>query len=64
MATKNHTLAPLAALTSISVKWKWKPKHQIVFDTMKKIMAKETLMAYPDFIKPFIIYTDASKVHL
>ncbi len=27
-------------------------------------MAKETLLAYPDFIKPFIIHTDASKVHL
>ena len=31
---------------------------------MKRIMARETLLAYPDFNKEFHIYTDASKVQL
>ena len=34
------------------------------FDTMKKIMAKETLLAYPNFKIPFEIHTDASAYQL
>ena len=38
--------------------------EQHSFETMKRIMARETLLAYPDFNKEFHIYTDASKVQL
>ena len=31
---------------------------------MKRIMARETLLAYPDFNKEFHIYTDASNIQL
>ena len=31
---------------------------------MKKLIAKETMLTYPDFNKPFVIHTDASKVQL
>ena len=31
---------------------------------MKKILSSEILLAYPDFTKPFIIYTDASHTQL
>ena len=31
---------------------------------MKRIMARETLLAYPDFSKEFHIHTDASDVQL
>lgn len=31
---------------------------------MKKVIAKETLLAFPDFTKPFEIHTDASKIQL
>jgi hypothetical protein len=31
---------------------------------MKKIISWETLLAYPDFTKPFIIHTDASHTQL
>jgi hypothetical protein len=61
---RSHTLAPLAALMSVAEQWKWNPYHQSVFETMKRIMARETLLAYPDFSKPFTIHTDASKVQL
>ena len=30
----------------------------------KKVIAKETLLAFPDFIKPFEIHTDSSKIQL
>jgi hypothetical protein len=28
---------------------------------MKTILAQETMLTYPEFDKPFVIYTDASK---
>jgi RNase H-like domain found in reverse transcriptase len=31
---------------------------------MKKILSQETFLAYPNFSKPFDVYTDASKLHL
>ena len=61
---RSHVLAPLAALTSKTTKWKWGPEEQHSFDTMKKIISRETLLAYPDFNKPFTIHTDASHTQL
>ena len=40
------------------------PKHDKAFQTMKALITKETLLAYTDFNKPFLINTDASKVQL
>jgi len=61
---RSHVLAPLTALTSVKTKWKWTDEHQKAFDTMKRIMARETILAYPDFNKVFEIHTDASKTQL
>jgi hypothetical protein len=36
----------------------------MAFDNMKRIMARETILAYPDFNKPFEIHTDASATQL
>ena len=45
--------------------WKWDPIHQAAFDCVKATIAKEVLvLAYPDFSKPFEIYTDASTLQL
>jgi hypothetical protein len=35
--------------------WRWDPIHQQVFDNVKAAIAKETVLAYPDFLKPFEI---------
>jgi len=59
-----HVLAPLAALTSKTTKWKWEPQHQKAFAMANKVIAKETLLAYPDFNKPFQIHADASHYQL
>ena len=61
---RSHILAPLAALTSKSAKWRWDKEHQEAFDTMKNVIAREVMLAYPDFKKPFIIHTDASHTQL
>ena len=44
--------------------WRWDPIHQQAFDNVKAAIAKETVLAYPDFLKPFEIYMDASSMQL
>jgi hypothetical protein len=44
--------------------WHWDSIHQIAFDNVKTTIAKEVVLAYPDFSKPFDIYTDASTKQL
>jgi hypothetical protein len=44
--------------------WHWDSIHQIAFDNVKTTIAKEVVLAYPDFTKPFDIYTDASTKQL
>ena len=61
---RSELLAPLSSMTSSNVKFKWTEVHDSSFNEMKKIMARETLLAFPDFNKPFDIHTDASKVQL
>ena len=61
---RSHLLAPLSSLTSSKVKWKWTTEHQESFDKMKALMAKETLVTFPDFNKEFEIHTDASALQL
>jgi hypothetical protein len=33
--------------------WWWDPIHQKAFDSIKAAIAKETVLAYPDFLKSF-----------
>jgi hypothetical protein len=44
--------------------WQWDPIHQQVFDNAKATIAKEVVLAYPDFLKPFKMYKDASTMQL
>ena len=44
--------------------WQWDPIHQQAFNNVKAAIAKETVLAYPDFSKPFEMYTDASSTQL
>ena len=61
---RSETLAPLTALTSSKLKFKWTEECTNAFNTMKKIIAKHILLAYPDFSQPFHVHTDASKLQL
>jgi hypothetical protein len=49
---------------SKSIKWKWTAEHQEAFEKMKLLIAKETLLSFPDFSQEFEIDTDASKLQL
>jgi hypothetical protein len=44
--------------------WHWDLIHQIAFDNVKLTIAKEVVLAYPCFSKPFEIYTDTSTLQL
>ena len=44
--------------------WKWESIHQQAFDNVKATVTKEVVLAYPDFTKPFEMYTDASTMQL
>ena len=61
---RSHILAPLASLTSDKVKWEWGPKQSAAFAMAKRVIAREAMLAYPDFNKPFTIHTDASHYQL
>jgi hypothetical protein len=45
-------------------KLRWESIHQQAFDNVKTTIAKEVVLAYPDFTKPFKIYTNASTTQL
>ena len=49
---------------SAKVPWKWTNEHQMCFDSIKRIIGREVLLAYPDFNAPFVIHTNASKLQI
>ena len=56
--------APLNALLSKDQAWKWTQECQYAFETLKGEIASRPVSAYPDFSKPFRLYTDASNLGL
>ena len=52
--------APLNALLSKDTNFEWTLDCQNAFDTLKNALSSAPILAYPDFSKPFILYTDAS----
>ncbi len=46
------------------VPWHWGKVHQRAFDHVKATIAKDVVLAYPDYSKVFNIYTDASSKQL
>jgi hypothetical protein len=76
-ARRSKMLAPLTSLvgewgqTKITkaketkkVPWHWDEVHQRDIDHVKATIAKDVVLAYPDFNKVFEIYTDASSKQL
>ena len=61
---RSHYSAPLTGLISKNVKFTWGSDQQQAFDRLKKIISRETLLAFPNFNKEFHIYTDASDSQL
>ena len=44
--------------------WHWDTVHQEAFDLVKATIAKDVVLAYPDFSQQFEIYTNASSKQL
>ncbi len=76
-ARQSKMLAPLTSLVgecgqtestkakgTKKVLWHWDEVHQRVFDHVKATIAKDVVLAYPDYSKVFEIYTDASSKQL
>ena len=61
---RSDVLTPLTCLTSKKATFKWTEECQQAFDTMKKIISKGTILAFPDFNKTFHIHTDASNYQM
>ena len=40
--------------------WRWEAEHAEAFEKIKQVIAREVILAYPDYSKKFVIYTDAS----
>ena len=57
---RSHFLEPLTRLTAKDVPYKWETEKQTAFDTIKTIISRETMLAFPQFDKEFHVYTDAS----
>ena len=53
-------VSALTKLTSYKRNFKWKKVKGYAFDKIKRIVARDNLLAYPDFNETFKIHTDAS----
>jgi len=54
-------LAPLTTLCGQKQKFFWGNEHEDAFKKVKQQIAQETMLTYPQFDQPFIVYTDASE---
>ena len=61
---RSEILAPLSSMTSKQARWNLSKESQKAFDTIKKLVFRETLLSYPNFNKPVEIFTNASKLQL
>ena len=55
---------PLYTLLKKDIPFLWENNQQKAFDHLKEILTKAPVLSYPDFTKPFVIFTDASKIGL
>ena len=61
---RSHMLAPLTKLTSIKRNFKCTQAEKVAFDKIKQILARDTLLTYPDFNEAFKIHSDTSAFQL
>ena len=62
---RSHILGPLSKFSSCTPKnWVWGRDQQKAFEEVKEMIQKEALLQYPDFTKPFDLFTDASDIQL
>jgi hypothetical protein len=55
----SNLLTPLTALTKKGAQFSWMDNCQHSFDELNHLLAKQRVLAYPNFTIPFEIHTDA-----
>ena len=53
--------APLTALTSSSVPFRWTPEAEAAFSNLKRLFISSPILVYPDRSLQFVVETDASE---
>jgi len=63
---RSYILEPLTRISSSKNKFLkgWTTEQDQAFSQIKSLMGRQVLLHYPDFSKPFDIYTDASAYQL
>ena len=61
---QSHILAPLTKFMSIKINFKLTEFEQDAFDKIKRILAHNTLLTYPDLNETLKIHTDANAFQL
>lgn len=59
----SHHSAPLTDLLQ-NKSFQWTTHAQQAFETLKNLIARAVMLSFPDFTKPFEIFTDASKLQI
>ena len=57
---RSVTLVPITNLKDKNVKFVWTKECESAFERMKAIMAENTMVSLPNYVKPFEVHTDAS----
>ena len=60
----SNKAAPLNQLLHLDHLWEWTEKCQAAFKLLKGELLSSPVVAYPDFNKPFRVYTDAFNLGL
>ena len=60
---RSHALQELTKFTSVYVKLKWASLEQELFEEIKQIVQKETLLLYQSLSKRFDIHIDEKKIN-
>ena len=63
---RSHVLGPMTKMSGgkKNKKIKWSPEMEQSFQDLKRLVAQETVLAYPDWNKPFEVHSDASDYQL
>ena len=62
--SRSHILAPLTAMTSKNVTFKWEKVHEDAFQQIKQMVAQDTMLIHPNFSQKFTLHTDASDIQI
>ena len=55
---------PLSNLTKNEVDWKWTDKEQAAFEHLRNCLTSDSIMSYPNFLKPYWVKLDASGLYV